>query len=80
MCVGDIAGNERRIAEAMEWAEGEEADVLLLPELAINGYPPEDLVLRPDFVDAGLASLDRLASKARSTRVFALDAAVSVVE
>lgn len=53
----------------MEWAEGEEADVLLLPELAINGYPPEDLVLRPDFVDAGLASLDRLASKARSTAV-----------
>jgi NAD+ synthase (glutamine-hydrolysing) len=67
--VGDIAGNERRIAEAMSWAETEHADVLLLPELAINGYPPEDLVLRPDFVSAGLAALERLAARSGSTTV-----------
>ncbi len=69
LCVGDIAGNERRIAEAMSWAETEHADVLLLPELAINGYPPEDLVLRPDFVSAGLAALERLAARSGSTTV-----------
>jgi NAD+ synthase (glutamine-hydrolysing) len=67
--VGDIAGNEQRIAEVMTWAAGQGADVLLLPELAINGYPPEDLVLRPDFVEAGLAALDRLAVKSGSTTV-----------
>ena len=69
LCVGDIPGNERRIAEAIEWAEGEDADVLLLPELAINGYPPEDLVLRDDFVSAGIESLHRLASRTGSTVV-----------
>jgi NAD+ synthase (glutamine-hydrolysing) len=69
LCVGDISGNERRIAEAIDWAEGEHADVLLLPELAINGYPPEDLVLRDDFVSAGIECLHRLASRTRSTVV-----------
>ena len=69
LCVGDIPGNERRIAEAIDWAEGEHADVLLLPELAINGYPPEDLVLRDDFVSAGIECIHRLASRARSTVV-----------
>ena len=43
--------------------------MLLLPELAINGYPPEDLVLRDDFVSAGIESLHRLASRAGSTAV-----------
>jgi NAD+ synthase (glutamine-hydrolysing) len=69
LCVGDIPGNERRIAEAIDWAEGEHADVLLLPELAISGYPPEDLVLRDDFVSAGIECLDRLASRTGSTVV-----------
>ncbi|HWL49838.1 MAG TPA: nitrilase-related carbon-nitrogen hydrolase, partial [Acidimicrobiia bacterium] len=69
LCVGDIPGNERRTAEAIDWAEKEHADVLLLPELAINGYPPEDLVLRSDFVSAGIDALDRLASRSRSTVV-----------
>jgi NAD+ synthase (glutamine-hydrolysing) len=63
LIVGDITGNESRIIEAMAWAEGEKADVLLLPEMAINGYPPEDLVLRDDFVDAGVAALGRIAAR-----------------
>jgi NAD+ synthase (glutamine-hydrolysing) len=69
LCVGDIAGNEARIAEAMASAEREKADVLLLPELAINGYPPEDLVLRSDFVTAGIEALDRLATLSGTTVV-----------
>ncbi len=69
LCVGDIPGNERRIAGAIDWAEAEGAEVLLLPELAINGYPPEDLVLRDDFVSAGIDALHRLASRAGSTVV-----------
>jgi NAD+ synthase (glutamine-hydrolysing) len=69
LCVGDFAGNEERILDAMAWADRERADVLLLPELAINGYPPEDLVLRSDFVSAGIEVLGRLAARSGSTVV-----------
>lgn len=65
--VGDLAYNESRLADAMRWAEGRKADVLLLPELAIPGYPPEDLVMRRRFVDANLAVLERLAAEAGET-------------
>ena len=65
--VGDLAYNEARIRDAMSWAEAEGADVLLLPELAIPGYPPEDLVIRRGFVDANLGVLDELAGQAGST-------------
>lgn len=63
LVVGDLPGNETKIIEAMEWAEAEGADVLLLPELAITGYPPEDLVLRPGFVDDNREVLRRLARR-----------------
>jgi NAD+ synthase (glutamine-hydrolysing) len=69
LCVGDFAGNEERILEAIAWAEREHADVLLLPELAINGYPPEDLVLRTDFVGAGIEVLERVAARSGSVVV-----------
>lgn len=61
LVVGDVRENEKRAAEAMEWAESEGADVLVLPELAISGYPPEDLVLRSSFVEAGIEAVGRLA-------------------
>jgi NAD+ synthase (glutamine-hydrolysing) len=63
LVVGDLAGNEEKIAAAMEWAEAENADVLLLPELAVTGYPPEDLVLRPGFVDHNREVVRRLARR-----------------
>jgi NAD+ synthase (glutamine-hydrolysing) len=62
LTVGDIEGNERLVADAMARAEAVDADVLLVPELALTGYPPEDLVHREDFVTANLEALDRLAS------------------
>ncbi len=67
LIVGDLNGNETKIRHAMEWAEANDADVLVLPELAISGYPPEDLVLRQGFVDDNLAVLDRLAEACGST-------------
>jgi NAD+ synthase (glutamine-hydrolysing) len=67
LTVGDLAGNEARIAEAMDWAEEAGADVLLLPELAVTGYPPEDLVLRPSFVEANTQVVRRLARRSRNT-------------
>jgi len=64
LTVGDISGNEAAIANAMTLAAEADADVLLVPELALTGYPPEDLVHRRDFVDANLAALHRLAASA----------------
>jgi NAD+ synthase (glutamine-hydrolysing) len=69
LTVGDLSGNEAKLLEAMAWAGEEQADVLLLPELAVTGYPPEDLVLREGFVAENLAALDRLAEASGSTAV-----------
>ncbi|HUO46200.1 MAG TPA: NAD+ synthase [Acidimicrobiia bacterium] len=64
LTVGALDSNEAAIAAAMGWAEGEGANVLLLPELAVTGYPPEDLVLRSSFVEDNLDVVRRLASRA----------------
>ncbi|HJU80543.1 MAG TPA: NAD+ synthase [Acidimicrobiia bacterium] len=61
--VGDLDGNEELIADCMAWAEGRGADVLLLPELAVTGYPPEDLVLRMSFIEDNLDVIRRLAAR-----------------
>ena len=66
LTVGDLDGNEEVIAGAMDRAAAAGADVLLLPELAIPGYPPEDLVLRRDFVTANIETLRRLARRSGS--------------
>ncbi len=60
--VGDLAGNRDRILQAMAWAAEEGADILALPELAVTGYPPEDLLLRDDFISANLDVLHDLAA------------------
>jgi NAD+ synthase (glutamine-hydrolysing) len=59
--VGDISGNADRITAAIERARTEGAQVLAVPELAITGYPPEDLVLKKSFVRANLRALDEVA-------------------
>ena len=59
--VGDLDGNRERILEAIGEARGAGADLVLLPELAVTGYPPEDLLLRPGFVRAAGDSLQELA-------------------
>ena len=67
LTVGDIEANSEIIRGAMAWAEECQADVLLVPELAITGYPPEDLVLREGFVNANIEALHRLAKDAGDT-------------
>jgi NAD+ synthetase len=61
--VGDLAGNAARIAAAAREAKGLGADLLLTPELALCGYPPEDLLLRADFYRAANTALLRLAAE-----------------
>ncbi len=62
--VGDLAGNVARIQEFAARAHAGGAHVLLTPELALCGYPPEDLLLRPDFYRACHAALNALAQTA----------------
>ncbi len=64
--VGDVAGNAARIAEMIAFARDEyAADVVLFPELALSGYPPEDLLLRPAFLHACEAAMSEIAAQAR---------------
>lgn len=59
--VGDIAGNCQRILATIETAKHDQsADVIVFPELAITGYPPEDLLLRPDFLSAVDKALEQI--------------------
>src|SRR4051794_950251 len=59
--VGDIAGNAQKIREWIDRARDEDAQLVVFPELALTGYPPEDLLLKTHFVDAAGAALEELA-------------------
>jgi len=61
--VGDLAGNARQIAEAARAAHAGGAALMIAPELALSGYPPEDLLLRPAFMDACERQLQALAGE-----------------
>jgi NAD+ synthase (glutamine-hydrolysing) len=61
--VGDLPGNVDLLTAWASRGTEADADVVVFPELAITGYPPEDLVLRPSFVDDNLIALDELAAK-----------------
>ena len=63
--VGDLDGNRERILAALAEARSANAEVVLLPELAVTGYPPEDLLLRPGFVRAAAESLQSIAAETR---------------
>ena len=59
--VGDLDGNVAAICAAYDQAEAAGCDIVAFPELAITGYPPEDLVLKPGFVADNLAALSTVA-------------------
>ncbi|MCG2788768.1 MAG: NAD+ synthase [Actinomycetia bacterium] len=58
--VGDFKGNFDKIASHIEQAKNQGVDILAFPELAITGYPPEDLVLKPAFIEENLKYLDKI--------------------
>ena len=65
--VGDIDGNARKIREYLDRAVDEGAQLVVFPELAVNGYPPEDLLLKTHFLAAGRRALDEIAQHVRDT-------------
>ena len=67
--VGDLAGNRRLAEAAVERAAAAGADIVVLPELALTGYPPMDLLERDRFVDDQLAELDLLAKASQDITI-----------
>jgi NAD+ synthase (glutamine-hydrolysing) len=67
--VGDIAGNAQRILEGLRSARAAGGELVLFPELALTGYPPEDLLLREHFLTDVRAALEDLAREATGTTV-----------
>jgi len=60
--VGDLSGNVERVLRAVAAAEAAGADLCVAPELAIPGYPPEDLLLKPGFVADNVTALEKVAA------------------
>ncbi len=62
-CVGDLAGNSDSIVRWARHAADQGAHLIAFPEMALTGYPVEDLALRPSFVEASRAALTALAAR-----------------
>src|SRR5438552_10788273 len=65
--VGDIAANTRRILDFSVRAASAGAKLVVFPELAVIGYPPKDLLLKPRFVDDNLRAVQQIAAQAPHT-------------
>jgi len=63
--VGDLPGNAKKVIDFLERARAQGADLVAFPELVLTGYPPEDLLLRPEFIEQNQAALDEVV---RATR------------
>ena len=63
--VGDLDGNLKKLMEAYDRADASGCDLVAFPELAVTGYPPEDLVLKPGFVADNRQALDAFAAQTR---------------
>ena len=67
--VGDISGNTQTILKYIDMAREAKADLVAFPELAITGYPPEDLLLKPAFLQANLDAMQRVIAAAKGIAV-----------
>ena len=63
--VGDVAGNVRRICRWIKEAKKAHVDLVAFPELAVTGYPPEDLLLKPGFLEENRRGLEEIARQCR---------------
>jgi NAD+ synthase (glutamine-hydrolysing) len=70
--VGDLTGNVAMVVDAIGHAAASNSDLVVFPELVVTGYPPEDLLLRPDFVAAALDALRPVAAATASSSCVAI--------
>lgn len=67
--VGDFPGNTEKIVEAITRGKALGVDLITFPELAICGYPPEDLLLKPQFIEENLKALDKVVAESAGLAV-----------
>ena len=67
--VGDLEGNTRKIIDYMDKARSADADLVAFPELAVPGYPPEDLLFKPQFIQDNLVGMRRIAEASHGIAV-----------
>jgi NAD+ synthase (glutamine-hydrolysing) len=65
LTVGDIEGNTQKIISYIKKAKSLDCDIIAFPELAITGYPPEDLLFKPSFIKANLKALEDIARESK---------------
>lgn len=65
VCVGDVQANLQQVQAAIQHAQAQHADLIVFPELVLAGYPPEDLLFRPDFLAQMQATVISLAQQAQ---------------
>ena len=63
--VGDLTGNRDKIVDRLQEARRIQADIVVFPEMCLTGYPPEDLLLKPDFIQAAHRALDEILPASR---------------
>jgi NAD+ synthase (glutamine-hydrolysing) len=68
--VGDLEGNAKKIIDYIGRARKQGADLVLFPELAVTGYPPEDLLLKPQFITDNLSALKKIVNASKGMGVY----------
>ena len=69
--VGDLRGNMRKIISCIKRARKLKADIVAFPELAVTGYPPEDLLLKPQFIQDNIDALHKIKAASKDITVIA---------
>ena len=67
--VGDLSGNLRKICDAIDQAKEKKVDLIAFPEMAITGYPPEDLILKQYFINDNLKALRKIVQRSSGIAV-----------
>ncbi|MBF8266876.1 MAG: synthetase [Dehalococcoidia bacterium] len=67
--VGDLEGNTARVLEYIQRAKAQEADLVAFPEMVLTGYPPEDLLFKPSFIQANIQRMDEVVAHSQGITV-----------
>ena len=68
--VGNLEGNSQKIIEYIGKAKKQGAELVVFPELAITGYPPEDLLLKPQFITDNISALKKIVKASQGMGVY----------
>ena len=67
--VGDLEGNSRKILDVIDQARSLEVDLVAFPEVVLTGYPPEDVLYKPQFIQDNLRSMKNVVSKSHGLTI-----------